>query len=150
MKKEIAQLIDQALLDQKKDVDNSFPSIFSREDVKHQLEEFGYGLITIIMEMKEEKKSIRSISLEGIEELEQPLIKALYKGIEKLDSEEVVDYSSACFNIAYNNTIEIENIDYLSDNITEVVDVAVAETLRDFFTPEEEEIVKETPYATEQ
>ena len=149
MKKEIAQLIDQALLDQKKDVDNSFPSIFSREDVKHQLEEFGYGLITIIMEMKEEKTS-RFMSLEGVEELEQLLIKALYKGIEKLDSEEVVDYSSACFNIAYNNTIEIENIDYLSDNITEVVDVAVAETLRDFFTAEEDEIVKETPYATEQ
>ena len=149
MKKEIAQLIDQALLDQKKDVDNSFPSIFSREDVKLQLEEFGYGLITIIMEMKEEKTS-RFMSLEGVEELEQLLIKALYKGIEKLDSEEVVDYSSACFNIAYNNTIEIENIDYLSDNITEVVDVAVAETLRDFFTPEEDEIVNETPYATEQ
>ena len=149
MKKEIAQLIDQALLDQKKDVDNSFPSIFSREDVKLQLEEFGYGLITIIMEMKEEKTS-RFMSLEGVEELEQLLIKALYKGIEKLDSEEVVDFSSAGFNIAYNNTIEIDSIDYLSDSITDVVDVAVAETLRDFFTPEEEEIVKETPYATEQ
>jgi len=149
MKQEIAKLIDQALKDQLFDVGNSFPSIFSKDDVKHQLEEFGYGLITIIMEMKEEKTS-RFMSLEGVEELEQLLIKALYKGIEKLDSEEVVDFSSAGFSISYNNTIEIDNIDYLSDNITEVVDVAVAETLRDFFTPEEEEIVKETPYATEQ
>jgi len=138
MKQEIAKLIDQALKDQLFDVGNSFPSIFSKDDVKHQLEEFGYGLITIIMEMKEEKTS-RFMSLEGVEELEQLLIKALYKGIEKLDSEEVVDFSSACFSISYNNTIEIDNIDYLSDNITEVVDVAVAETLRDFFTPEEEE-----------
>jgi len=138
MKQEIAKLIDQALKDQLFDVGNSFPSIFSKDDVKHQLEEFGYGLITIIMEMKEEKTS-RFMSLEGVEELEQLLIKALYKGIEKLDSEEVVDFSSAGFSISYNNTIEIDNIDYLSDNITEVVDVAVAETLRDFFTPEEEE-----------
>jgi len=149
MKQEIAKLIDQALTDQKKDVDNSFPSIFSREDVKHQLEEFGYGLITIVMEMKEEGKSIRGISLQGVEELSELLTKALYKGIERLDSEEVVDYSSACFNITYNNTIEIDSIDYLSDNITEVVDTAIAEVLHDFFSPEEEE-VKETPYATEQ
>ena len=149
MKQEIAKLIDQALKDQLFDVGNSFPSIFSKDDVKHQLAEFGYGLITIIMEMKEEKTS-RFMSLEGVEELEQLLIKALYKGIEKLDSEEVVDFSSAGFSIAYNNTIEIDSMDYLSDSITDVVDVAVAETLRDFFTPEEEEIVKETPYATEQ
>lgn len=149
MKQEIAKLIDQALKDQLFDVGNSFPSIFSKDDVKHQLEEFGYGLITIIMEMKEEKSS-RSISLEEVEELEQLLIKALYKKIESLDSEDVVDFSSAGFSIAYNNTIEIDSMDYLSDSITDVVDEAVAETLRDFFTPEEEEIVKETPYATEQ
>ncbi len=144
MKQEIAKLIDQALKDQLFDVGNSFPSIFSKDDVKHQLEEFGYGLITIIMEMKEEKTS-RFMSLEGVEELEQLLIKALYKGIEKLDSEEVVDFSSAGFSISYNNTIEIDNIDYLSDNITEVVDVAVAETLRDFFTPEEDEVSVQEP-----
>ena len=149
MKNEIAKLIQQALQDQKKDVDNSFPSIFSREDVKHQLEEFGYGLITIIMEMKEEKSS-RSISLEGVQELSELLIRTINNKIERLDSEEVVDFSSACFSIGYSNQVEIDSIDYNSDTITELVDIAVDEVLHDFFTPEEEEVVNETPYATEQ
>lgn len=150
MKKEIAQLIDQALLDQKKDVDNSFPSIFSREDVKLQLEEFGYGLITIIMEMKEEEKSSRSISLEGVEKLSQLLNSAIYKKIERLDSEEVVDYSSACFSIGYNNQVEIDSLDFNSDSITSIVEEEIDEVLHDFFSPEEEEFLAETSNATQQ
>jgi len=150
MKKEIAQLIDQALQDQKKDVDNSFPSIFSREDVKHQLEEFGYGLITIIMEMKEEEKSIRSISIQGVEELSELLIKSINSKIERLDSEEVVDYNSASFSIGYSNQVEIDSIDFNDNEITDIVESTVDEVLRDFFTPEEEEeLVNETPYEKE-
>jgi len=144
MKQEIAKLIDQALKDQLFDVGNSFPSIFSKDDVKHQLEEFGYGLITIIMEMKEEKSS-RSISLEGVEELSRLLMKSITSKVDRLDSEEVVDYSSACFNIAYNNTIEIDSIDYMSDDIISKVEEAVDEVLRDFFTPEEEEVSVQEP-----
>lgn len=149
MKQEIAKLIDQALQDQKKDVDNSFPSIFSREDVKHQLEEFGYGLITIIMEMKDEEKSSRSISLEGVEELSELLIKAINSKIERLDSSDVVDFNSACFSIGYSNQVEIDSIDYTADAITDIVEEEVDGVLRDFFSPEEE-VVNETPYATEQ
>jgi hypothetical protein len=149
MKQEIAKLIDQALQDQKKDVDNSFPSIFSREDVKHQLEEFGYGLITIVMEMKDEKSS-RSMSLEGVEELSELLIKTINSKIERLDSEEVVDYNSASFSIGYSNQVEIDSIDFNDNEITDIVESTVDEVLRDFFIPEEEEVVNETPYATEQ
>ncbi len=157
MKKEIAQLIDNALTEQVIDVAKSFPSVYSKEDVKHLLEEFGYGLITTIMEMKEEEKSSRSISLEGVEELSELLCKAINRKVERLDSEEVVDFSSACFSIGYSNQVEIDSLDFTSDAITEVVDIAVAEVLHDFFNPEEEEevvtseeVVNETPYATEQ
>lgn len=150
MKQEIAKLIDQALKDQLFDVGNSFPSIFSKDDVKHQLEEFGYGLITIVMEMKEEEKSVRSISLQGVEELSELLIKTINGKIERLDSEDVVDFSSAGFSIGYNNQVEIDTIDFNSTEITDVIEITIDETLRDFFTPEEEEVVKETPYATEQ
>jgi hypothetical protein len=145
MKKEIAQLIDQALLDQKKDVDNSFPSIFSREDVKHQLEEFGYGLITIIMEMKEEEKSSRSMSLEGVEELSELLIKTINTKIERLDSSDVVDYESASFSIGYNNQVEIDSMDFNDNEITDIVEITIDEVLRDFFTPEEEEVSVQEP-----
>jgi hypothetical protein len=148
MKKEISQLIDKALLDQKKDVDNSFPSIFSREDVKHQLEEFGFGLITIIMEMKEEKKNSPSISLESIEELSKLLIKTINSKIERLDSEEVVDFNSASFSIDYNNQVEIDSLDYNPDTITDIVQEQVENVLHDFFLSEEEEVL-ETPYVNE-
>jgi hypothetical protein len=150
MKQEIAKLIDQALQDQLKDVGNSFPSIFSKDDVKHQLEEFGYGLITIVMEMKEETKSARSISLEGVQELSELLIKSINDKINRLDSEDVVDFSSASFSIGYSNQVEIDSMDFNSDEITDIIDITVDEVLHDFFTPEEEEIVNETPYATEQ
>lgn len=150
MKQEIAKLIDQALQDQLKDVGNSFPSIFSKDDVKHQLEEFGYGLITIVMEMKEESKSARNISLEGVQELSELLIKSINDKINRLDSEDVVDYSSASFSIGYSNQVEIDSMDFNSDEITDIIDITVDEVLHDFFSPEEEEIVNETPYATEQ
>ena len=145
MKNEIIEQILKELSTSKSFVEKSFPSVYTKQDVFHLLDEFADRVSTYVFENVEEKKTSRFMSLEGVEELEQLLIKALYKGIERLDSEEVVDYSSACFNIAYNNTIEIENIDYLSDNITEVVDVAVAETLRDFFTAEEEEVSVQEP-----
>lgn len=147
MKNEVVKLIESALAVQKHDVDCSFPSIFSREDVKHLLEEFGYGLITNVMEMKEEK---RTMSLEGVQELSELLIRTINNKIERLDSEEVVDFNSASFSIGYSNQVEIDSIDYNSDTITELVDIAVDEALHDFFSPEEEEVVSETPYATEQ
>ena len=102
------------------------------------------------MEMKEEIKSARSISLEGVQELSELLCRAINNKVERLDSEEVVDFSSANFSINYSNTIEIDSMDYNSDAITEIVDIAVEEVLHDFFSPEEEEVVNETPYATEQ
>ncbi len=145
MKKEIAQLIDNALTEQVIDVAKSFPSVYSKEDVKHLLEEFGYGLITIVMEMKEEEKSIRSMSLEGVQELSELLCKAINSKVERLDSEEVVDFSSAGFSIGYSNQVEIDNIDYNSDAITEIVDIAVDEVLHDFFSPEEEEVSVQEP-----
>lgn len=149
MKNEVAKLIESALAVQKHDVDCSFPSIFSREDVKHLLEEFGYGLITNVMEMKEEK---RTISLEGVEELSNLLCGAIASKIERLDSSDVVDFDSVSLSISYNNQVEIDSIDYISDTITDEVESAVEEVLHDFFSPEEkeEEVVSETPYATEQ
>lgn len=148
MKHRIAKLIEEALLDQKNDVTNSFPSIFSREDVKHQLEEFGYGLITIIMEMPEEEKTSTAISAERIKELSDLLKSSITSKVDRLDANEVVDFDSASFAINYNNCVELETIDFESSNITNEVEIAVDEVLHDFFTPEEEEVKEEIPYAT--
>jgi hypothetical protein len=147
MKHRFAVSIEEALLNQKNDVDNSFPSIFSRQDVKHQLEEFGYGLITTLLEMTEDQKPSTSISAEQIKELSDLLSGAIASRIDRLDSNEVVDYDSASFAINYNNCVELETIDFESENIVNEVEIAVNSVLHDFFTPEEKE-VEEVPYAT--
>ena len=148
MKHQIATLIEETLLNQKNDVDKSFPSIFSREDVKHQLEEFGYGLITTVMEMTEEKKSSRSLSLEGVEKLSELLTSAINLKLGRLDSEELVDYNSAEFSMNYDNRVELDSVSCNVDFIADEVGIVLDGVLLDFFTPEEEE--NETPYATEQ
>ena len=148
MKQEISQLIDQALKDQLNDVNNAFPSIFSKEDVKHQLEEFGYGLITIIMEMKEEGKSSLGLTFEQRQELEGNLREAIERKLDRMDSSDAIDYESAEFNIEYNNTLVLESININADSIADEIDDAISQVIGDFFQPIEE--VSETPYATEQ
>lgn len=145
------QLIEQISSEQSRHrqfIETSFPSIFSREDVLKIVDEFAQDVLTIVMEMKEEKSS-RSISLEGVEELSELLIKAINSKIERLDSSDVVDFDSVNLSIAYDNRVEIDSIDYIADPITDIVEEEVDGVLRDFFTPEEE-VVNETPYATEQ
>lgn len=158
MKQEIVKLVEQALADQKKDVDNSFPSIFSREDVKLQLEEFGYGLITIISEMKEEKSL--GLTFEQRQELEGLLREAIERKIDRMDDEDVVDFDSAEFNIEYGNTLRLESVNVNSSSICDEIDYVISDVISDFFSPVEEEApiqvndpqyaVTETPYATEQ
>lgn len=145
MKHRIAKLIEEALLNQKKDVDNSFPSIFSREDVRHKLEEFGFGLITTVLELQDEEKSSTSISAERIKELSDLLKSVISMKVDRLDANEVVDFDSASFGISYNNCVELEEINFESSNITNEVENAVDEVLHDFFTSEE---VGDIPYAT--
>lgn len=147
MKKEIIEQIGSELSRHQQFIETSFPSIYSREDVQKLVSEFAHDVITIVSETKEEK---RTISLEGVQELSELLIRTINNKIERLDSEEVVDFNSASFSIGYSNQVEIDSMDYNSDTITELVDIAVDEVLHDFFTPEEEEVVNETPYATEQ
>lgn len=139
MKKEIAQLIDQALKDQINDVNNSFPSIFSRDDVKAQLEEFGYGLITIIMEMKEETKSSLELTFEQRQELQGLLRETIERKLDRMDSSEAVDYNSAEFSIEYNNTLTLESVNINADSIADEIDDAINQVVGDFFQPVEEE-----------
>lgn len=149
MKQEIIKQISSEQSRHRQFIETSFPSIFSREDVLKIVDEFAQDVLTIVMEMKEEKSS-RSISLEGVEELSNLLTGAIASRIERLDSNDVVDFDSVSLSIGYDNRVEIDSIDYVSDMITSEAESAVDEVLRDFFTPEEDEIVNETPYATEQ
>ena len=156
MKNQIIEQILKELSRSQEFVNNSFPSVYTKQDVIHLLDEFADTISTYVFENVEEKKSSRSISLEGVEELSELLIKTINNKIERLDSSDVVDYDSASFSIGYNNQVEIDTMDFNDNEITDIVEITVDEVLRDFFIPEEEEVVtseevvNETPYATEQ
>lgn len=150
MKNEIIEQILKELETSRAFVKNSFPSVYTQQDVIHLLDEFADRISTYVFENVKDEKPSRSMSLEGVEELSELLIKTINNKIERLDSSDVVDYDSASFSIGYNNVVEIDSIEFNDNEITDIVEITVDEVLRDFFTPEEEEIVKETPYATEQ
>lgn len=131
-------------------IQKAYPSIYSKQDVLQMLNGFVENITRWVTELPEEDTKAPVMSLDRVEELSQLLISAINKKIERLDSEEVVDYSSACFSIGYSNQVEIDSLDFNSDSITSIVEEEVDEVLRDFFAPEEEEVLAETPYATEQ
>jgi hypothetical protein len=145
MKNQIIEQILKELSTSKSFVEKSFPSVYTKQDVFHLLDEYADRISTYVFENVEEKKSSRSISLKGVEELSTLLMKSITSKVDRLDSEEVVDFSSACFSIGYSNQVEIDSLDYVSDTIIENIDIAVTEVLHDFFTPEEEEVSVQEP-----
>jgi hypothetical protein len=140
MKNQIIEQISSELKRSQEFVNNSFPSVYTKQDVQHLLSEFADTITTFVFENVEEKKSSPSISLDGVEELSELLIKSINSKIERLDSNEVVDFDSASFSIGYSNQVEIESIDFNDNEITDIVESTVDEVLRDFFTPEEEAV----------
>ena len=145
MKNEIIEQILKELSTSKSFVEKSFPSVYTKQDVFHLLDEFADRVSTYVFENVEEKKTSRSMSLEGVEELSELLIKTINNKIERLDSSDVVDYDSASFSIGYNNQVEIDSMDFNDNEITDVVEITIDEVLRDFFTPEEEEVTIQEP-----
>jgi predicted AAA+ superfamily ATPase len=145
MKNQIIEQILKELSTSKSFVEKSFPSVYTKQDVFHLLDEYADRISTYVFENVEEKKTSRFMSLEGVEELSELLIKTINNKIERLDSSDVVDYDSAGFSIGYNNVVEIETIDFNDNEITDIVEITVDEVLRDFFTPEEEEVSVKEP-----
>ena len=156
MKKLIIHEIESELKVTQESVMNAYPSIYSKEDVMKLLDGFAKNITLWVNEAPEEATQEQGhvMSADDIQGLTDRLMGAISRKVDRLDAEEVVDYSSASFSIGYSNTVEIDSIDYISDRITEEVETAVEEVLHDFFTPEEEsnpqEVILETPYATEQ
>ena len=154
MKKEIIHEIESELKVTQESILKAYPSIYSKQDVLQMLNGFVENITRWVTELPEENAKASTMSLDMVEELSELLIKTINNKIERLDSNDVVDYSSASFSIGYDNRIEIDTIDLNQDEITDIVDISVDEVLRDFFTPEEEsqvqEVILETPYATEQ
>jgi hypothetical protein len=139
MKNQIIEQVSSELKRSQEFVNNSFPSVYTKQDVIHLLDEFADTITTFVFENVEEKKSSNRISPELLEKLQSELIEAINSKIERLDSNELVDFDSASFEISYNNQVELESIDSSIENITNEVESAVEEILHDFFAPDEDE-----------
>jgi len=106
----INDLFDQEIT---KTVD-AYPSIYTKDDVVSLLSK----LRTVVLTEVSELKPASAITEDRFQEFSESVTKSLENAINRGELD-VVDYSSAEFNINYHNTIEIENIDVNTDSIVD-------------------------------
>ena len=106
----INNLFDQEIT---KTVD-AYPSIYTKDDVVSLLSK----LRTVVLTEVSELKPAFAITEDRFQEFSESVTKSLENAINRGELD-VVDYSSAEFNINYHNTIEIENIDVNTDSIVD-------------------------------
>lgn len=99
------------------DTANAYPSIFSKDDVVSLLIRIKESVLAEVAELK----PTVSITEEKFQEFNANVRNALDLSFNN-GSVDVYDYSSAEFSISYNNTIEIESIDFNADAVTEELD----------------------------
>jgi hypothetical protein len=107
---------------------DSFPTIYSKDDVVMLVS----GLRTQVLTEVSELKPTASITEEQFQEfaaaVKSSLDRALCDG-----STEVYDAGSAEYSISYDNRIELECVDILTDNITDEVDNILLDQFQEHF-----------------
>ena len=129
-------------------VQTAFPSIFSKEDVVSILESLHAEI-----ESEEETEVVNSgLSADQIDELVEKIQEAISRKMDRMDTSDVVDTSTAEFNINYGNTLELESVDVNVDEIADEINSTVDDEVRSYFESltSENEVDTETPYVTEQ
>ena len=106
----INNLFDQEIT---KTVD-AYPSIYTKDDVVSLLSK----LRTVVLTEVSELKPASAITEDRFQEFSESVTKSLENKINRGDLD-VYDYSSAEFSINYNNTIEIDSLDFNSDALTD-------------------------------
>lgn len=129
-------------------VQTAFPSIFSKEDVVSILE----GLLAEVDSEEETETVVGSgLNEDQISELILNIQEAVSRKINRMDTSDLVDTSTAEFNINYGNTLELESVDVNGDYVADEVNEVVDEEIRGYFETlaAEEEAETGTPYASE-
>jgi hypothetical protein len=90
---------------------DGFPSVYSKDD-----------LICVVnrirLEINELEQPKPEIDKEALSVIFQEVICQFTRQLERNDNE-YIDYANAEFSINYNNTVEVENIDIITENVTE-------------------------------
>jgi hypothetical protein len=95
---------------------DSFPTIYSKDDVVTLVSGLRTQVLTEVSELKPTVSITEELFQEFASDVQNNLERSLCNG-----SIEVYDTSSAEFSINYDNRIELENLDILTDNITDEV-----------------------------
>ena len=93
---------------------HAYPSVYSKDDVSELLSK----LRTAVLNEVSELKPTISLTEEQFQEFAADVNKNLENELNR-GNIEVYDASSAEFSINYDNRIELENLDILTDNITD-------------------------------
>jgi hypothetical protein len=93
---------------------DAFPSVYTKDDVISLLTTLRTQVLTEAAELKPTVGLTEELFQEFASDVQNNLERSLCTG-----SIEVYDTGSAEFSIDYNNRIQIENIDVLTDNITD-------------------------------
>lgn len=98
---------------------DGFPSVYSKDD-----------LICVVnrirLEINELEQPKPEIDKEALSVIFQEVICQFTRQLERNDNE-YIDYANAEFSINYNNTVEVENIDIITENVTESLESILEE-----------------------
>jgi hypothetical protein len=117
------------------EIDNHFPSLYTKEDVKEVLSKFALSINEIVgLKLKTTESKIDH------QELLETVLAAVEQTIDRLDSEDIVDYGSAQFTISYSNTVEIDSLDANTSELFDSVSTAINDVfIKEFGETTEEE-----------
>ena len=111
-------------------VTNSPSSIFTKEDILKLIEGMNYGIerekeILVEEEVEAVIKAAGSQALALTEDQVRGLTEAIEQEIEtsiqRIDTDDIVDFDTATFGIEYNNTLRLDDIEVNTDRIVDQV-----------------------------
>jgi hypothetical protein len=106
----------------------AFPSIYTKDDVVSLLNVLRTNTLNEVTELKPTVGLTEELFQEFASDVQNNLERSLCNG-----SIEVYDTSSAEFSINYDNRIELENLDILTDNITDEVHAILLDQFQTHF-----------------
>jgi len=107
---------------------NSYPSIFSKEDVSNLLRSLQNDVLAEVKTLNTNSGITEEEFQEFNSNVRHRLESSMCNG-----SIDLYDYSSAEFSIDYHNTIVIDNIDFNSDAVTEELDEILLDEFQQSF-----------------
>lgn len=120
MKQELSFIVNAEVSNQIERVSNSFPSLFTKDDVQTILRDLLFNVTEQMEAIPDIKERSGIYSLDALQELRGKVQEAIWEVSH--DSSDIVDYDSAEFEIEYNNKLTLNHVEINTDTINESVE----------------------------